>query len=35
MPPASDEPIFVMTLRPHRSLGRRGFLFVMLVLAIM
>jgi uncharacterized membrane protein len=35
MPPASDEPIFFITLRPHRSLGRRGFAFVMAVLGIM
>jgi uncharacterized membrane protein len=35
MPPASDEPIFSITLRPHRSLGRRGFAFVMAVLGIM
>jgi uncharacterized membrane protein len=35
MSPASEEPIFTMTLRPHRSLGRRGFAFLMAVLAIM
>jgi uncharacterized membrane protein len=35
MLPASDEPIFAMTLRPHRSLDRRGLAFVMAVLAIM
>jgi uncharacterized membrane protein len=35
MTPASDQPIFAITLRPHRSLGRRGFVFLMALLSLM